>query len=528
MMPAHKETWLDRAIAWMAPGWGRARARARMQARHFEAASTGRRTDGWHRLGTDANAAAMGATLLYLRAQARDLVRNNPWARRALRRIVTNTVGWGIRPKATGRTPKLIMERWRAWAETTQCDAAGRLNFYGLQKLAMRTIVESGEVLIRRRWRLPEDGLAVPMQLQVLEPDFIDTGRNGLLGDAGGPIIQGVEFDMLGRRAAYWLFDKHPGSIGYNVMSGSGLSPISRRIPADGVLHVFDQERPGQVRGPSWFASVDVRLHDFDRFEDATLMKQQIAACMAAFVTDYEGNAGALGLGGTDTASQQATDTFEPGMIVPLPPGKQITVANPPQANDHQTFSAAMLRGVAAGIGVTYEDLTGDYSQVNYSSARMGRLAAQSDIHDWRWHMLIPQMCQPAWQWMLDAMLMAGDEIDAAPAEWTPPPAQLLNPDVEVPAYQKAVRLGLMTWPEMIREQGHDPDAQLDEIEEFNADLDKRGIVLDCDPRLTNSSGQKQASGPAPTEPATSVDVPAATAKPDAAKPDTAEAAPAT
>lgn len=174
---------LERMIAWLSPTWGESRARARLKARHFEAASAGRRTSGWNRLTSDANAAASGAALSNLRAQSRDLVRNNPWARRGLRRIVTNTVGWGIRPKATGRNAELVMQRWKRRGETTQCDAAGRLTFFGLQRLAMRTVVESGEVLIRRRRRRPEDGLAIPLQLQVLEPDYIDTSKDGPLGD---------------------------------------------------------------------------------------------------------------------------------------------------------------------------------------------------------------------------------------------------------------------------------------------------------------------------------------------------------
>jgi lambda family phage portal protein len=480
---------LDRVIMWGAPKWGQSRQRARLVARHYESASVGRRTDGWSRRATDANTAASGVTLSFLRAQARDLVRNNPWARRGLRRIVANTVGWGIPPKTRS---KRINELWKLWGETTQCDAAGRLNFYGLQRLAMRTVVESGEVLIRRRWRRPGDGLAVPMQLQILEPDFIDSGRDGVRGEAGGPIIQGVEFDAIGRRVAYWLFDQHPGGT-------TAVSPISRRIPADGILHVFDQERPGQVRGPSWFASVDVRLHDFDEFEDATLMKSKIAACMAAFVTDMGdgGVSGALGLAGTDAASGQATDTFEPGMIIPLPPGKQVTVANPPATNDHQSFSASALRGVAAGLGVTYEDLCGDYSQVNYSSARMSRLAHQGDIDDWRWNMLIPQFCVPAWDWMIQAMLLAGEQVDASPAEWSPAPMPILEPDKEGLAYQRLVRIGARTWPQMIRELGYDPRDQLDEIESFNKDLDLRGIALDCDPRKLTASGQQQSGGPA-------------------------------
>jgi lambda family phage portal protein len=481
---------LDRLIAWMAPQWGANRARARLAVRHFEAASVGRRTDGWHRLGTDANAAAAGALGL-LRAQARDLVRNNPWARKGLRRIVTGTVGWGIKPKATGRGAELVQQRWREWAETTQCDAAGRLTMYGLQALVMRAVARDGECLIRRRWRLPTDGLAVPLQLQVLEPDFLDAARDGMMGEAGGPIVQGVEFDAIGRRAAYWLFDRHPGSTG---AFGTGAKNIgfSRRIPAAEILHVFELERPGQVRGTSWFASVDVRLHELDGFEDATVVKQRIAASMAAFVTDLGDGGGPIAQGGIDSATSQPTDIIEPGAIISLPIGKQVTVTNPPQASDYQSFTACSLRAIAAGIGVTYEGLTGDYSQTNYSSGRLGQLGAQADIHDWRWNVLIPQFCAPAWDWMLQAMILAGADVENAPAKWAPPPAQLLDPDKEGKANAQLVRSGQMTWPQMVREQGEDPDEQLDEIEAFNKDLDRRGIALDCDPRRMTAAGGAQ------------------------------------
>jgi lambda family phage portal protein len=473
----------------LAPSWGRSRVQARVLARHFEAAAVGRRTSGWSRTFTDANQAASGATLLRLRAQARDLVRNNPWARRGLRRIVTNTVGWGIRPKATGINAKRVAELWLRWAETTDCDAAGRLTFYGLQKLVMRTIVESGEVLVRRRIRLRKDGGSIPMQIQVLEPDFIDTSRDGYQGEAGGPIIQGVEFDRIGRRVAYWLFDQHPGG---NVQPMSGLGITSRRIPADGVLHIFDQERAGQVRGTSWFAPVDVRLHDFDEFEDATLMKQKIAACMAAFVTDLDGTGSALGAGSTDPATNQPIDSLEPGMIMSLPMGKQVQIANPPTATDHQSFSATALRGVAAGLGVTYEDLTGDYSQVNYSSARMARIAHNADVHDWRWNTLIPQFCAPVWEWMIGTLELMGEQVDYAPPTWTPPPLPMLDPGKEAEATKQAVRMGQMTPDEMVREQGLDPDEHWNDYAAGLKTLDRLGITLDSDPRKTDGSGKQQ------------------------------------
>jgi lambda family phage portal protein len=489
---------LDRFITWFSPSWGQTRAHARLMARHYEAASFGRRTDGWSRRATDANTAASGPALSLLRAQARDMVRNNSWARKGLRRIVGNTVGWGIRPKPMGRGADRIAELWKLWAETTQCDAAGRLNFYGLQRLAMRTIAESGEVIIRRRRRLPEDELAIPLQLQVLEPDYIDSTRDGIIGDAGGPIIQGVEFDAIGRRVAYWLFDQHPG--GQMPMQ----SPVSRRVPAEGILHVYDQERAGQVRGPSWFACVNVRLAEFSEFEDATILKQKIAACMAVFVTDIEGGNSPLALAGTDSTTGQPTDIFEPGAIINLQPGKQVVSTNPPQASDHASYTATNLRGVAAGLPcITYEDLTGDYSQVNYSSARMARIGARADRDDLIWNMLVPQLCQPAWNWMLDAMIINGEKIERVPAEWSPAPMPMLDPKAEAEAYRTMIRNGLMTLAQAIRELGYDPTEQLTEIAATNKQLDKLGVMLDCDPRkLTSAGGMQLISEPAdPTEP---------------------------
>ena len=486
-MAAPRANLFERVIMALAPRWGLKRAQARLVARHFEAASVGRRTAGWSRRMTDANSAASGATLAYLRAQARDLVRNNPWARRGLQRLVTNTVGWGIRPKATGRGAKAIMDAWKRWAETTECDSAGRLTFYGLQRQAMRTVVESGEVLLLRRQRRPGLGLSIPLQLQILEPDYIDTGKDGIKGTEGGPITQGVEFNGIGKRVAYWLFDQHPGG------GGPLVTPVSRRVPAENVIHVFNQERPGQVRGPSWLASVDVRLHDFDEFEDATLMKQKIAACMAAFVTDYDGTGSPLGTPSTDAAVDPPTDSFEPGMILNLPPGKQVTVANPPTSTDYASFSATALRGVAAGLGVTFEDLTGDYSQVNFSSARMSRLAHYGDVDDWRWNMLIPQFCAPAWQWMLEALQLAGAEIEIAPAEWTPPPVAMVDPNTEGASLVRMVRAGAMTVDGMVREQGYDPEAFWKEYADGLDRLDKLKIILDSDPRKTSGAGQLQA-----------------------------------
>lgn len=474
-------TW-DRILIAIAPEWAAKRFRARhvaaQIARHYDAASLGRRTQNWSRAGGDADVVIRGA-FLELRIHARDLIRNNSWARRGQSTIANNTVGWGIMPKPVGGNPQKAMQLWKAWADSTQCESEGRHTFPSIQALCMNSVPVDGEILIRRRYRRPTDNLTLPLQLQVLEADFLDHAKQSLDSLAGGPIIQGVEFDLLGRRAAYWLFEQHPGS-------GRNVNP-SRRIPADDVIHLFRAERPGQTRGVSWFGSAIVPLKDLDEYEDATLMRQKIAACFAAFVTD-DGAGAAIG---EQSVTDELIETFEPGMIQRLTPGKNVVFGNPPTVTE-SGFDSRNLRRIAAGLGVTYEDLTGDYSQVNFSSGRMGRLAHWANVTAWQWHMLIPILCQRVWEWAMEAAVVAGELQAPSTVEWITPAMPTIEPDKEALGTMRRVRTGQMTFSQMVREQGYDPDAH---FAEYAADLKRLtalGITLDSDAGAVSQAGQVQ------------------------------------
>jgi lambda family phage portal protein len=500
-MATSKQPWLDRAIGLFAPQRQLARTRARiatdqlLRVRHYEGASVGRRTQGWNRSGGDANAIHTGATLAYLRNAARDLARNNRLVGQALRTIANHTVGWGIVAKPQPATPRAAA-LWTQWAETTACDADGRDTFYGLQKLIMRGVAESGEMLVRRRIRRVEDGLPIPLQLQVLEPDFLDTTRTMPL-PTGGRIVQGVEFDPLGRRVAYWLFPEHPGSTFTN--SSMLLSP-SNRIPASEILHIFSRTRAGQVRAATWLAALLLPAKDLDEYEDAQLMKQKIAACLAVITSDIDGSGTPLGTA-NDTDTTPGIDTIEPGAILNVPPGRNIEVVQPPSVAEYGAYVTAQDRKNAKGLGLSYEDYSGDYSNVNFSSARMARLEHYDNVYDWRWLLLIPQFCDPVWRWAMDAAAIMGLEQPPA-AAWTAPPMPMIEPDKEGLAYARNVRIGAITWAEMVRERGYDPDTVLEEIKTWNQKLDDAGVVLDSDPRKLTQAGQLQSAGTSSAPPA--------------------------
>ena len=139
--------------------------------RGYDGANAGRRTSGWIAPSTSANS-EITPSISKLRDRSRDLVRNNPYASKAIRVLVSNMICTGIVPSIKDKKTQKLYNKW-----IKECDADGQLNYYGLQHLSGRTMFESGECLIRFRYRRPEDNLSVPLQLQVLEPDYIDNNK---------------------------------------------------------------------------------------------------------------------------------------------------------------------------------------------------------------------------------------------------------------------------------------------------------------------------------------------------------------
>ena len=498
-----RANWLDKAIGFVSPQRGAARMQARMKIARtavvrnlYEGASLGRRTDGWRAVGTDANAETR-ESISRLRDVARDMVRNNGYAARAKSTIKHNVVGAGIVPAIEAKTPKrkaAVEALLKAHIESTDIDADGRLNIYGLQALAMATIVEAGEVLIRRRLRRVEDGLNLPLQIQVLEPDFLDTSFDGVQPN-GNLAVQGVEFDLRGKRVAYYLFDEHPGS----TTAGAGRAYRGKRVSADLVAHVYSVDRPGQVRGVSWFAPVMVRMRDFADLADAQLIKQKIAACFAGFITGGETGELDEATGQERSRTGNPIENFEPGMIERLGEGESITFAEPPQTSDFSPYSTVTLREIAAGLNIPYEVLTGDLTGVNFSSGRMGWLEYQRSIDGWRWNMLIPAMLDPVARWLIDAVNVVTMSTEPFRIGWTPPRREMINPTEEIGSAIKAIRGGMNSRSDEIRKLGYDPVEVDREIAADNARADSLGIVLDSDPRKVSAAGLVQATpaGPA-------------------------------
>lgn len=464
---------LDKIVSWFNPEAGLKRARNRVaetMLRSYEAAQKTRRTESWRATGADANREIL-PVLATLRNRSREQVRNNVYARRTVQTIANNVVGTGITPTPMGlsRTAeKRLMKAWKDWVKKKNCDYDGLLNFYGIQRLVMRTIVESGECLIIRR-KVNDPNM--PLRIQVLEPDFLDSNKNVPNLKGGGMIIQGVQFGADGRRQGYWLYKSHPGS-------GDSFSITSSFVPNEDVCHVYFVERPGQFRGIPWMTASMIRMKDFDDYEDAELVRQKIAACFTVFVQDTNPDASL----NTDNKVELAS-RVEPGIIEVLPPGKSVQFANPPMTNGYESYSRKILQGISTGTGITYEAMTGDLSNVNFSSGRMGWIESSLNYTDWQENMMVPMFLDDVWDWFLQAAAIVGKGKEGTDASWTPPRRQMIDPVKETNAMNLMVRNGFISYSEALRQLGYDPDDVLDEIASDNAKLDEKGIILDSDAR---------------------------------------------
>jgi lambda family phage portal protein len=299
----------------------------------YEGATTTRRGQGFRDIGGPADDVAYW-DVVTLRERSRSLCRNHWAGKRAKSVLVAKIVGQGILPSSPDPELNAYL---RLWARPqAQVGAEFGQSLSTVQRLAASAVFESGSCLVVRQWRtkrqMLERGLVTPFQLAVLEPEFLDSTRDGVTAD-GHVIVGGVEYDPSGWAVGYWLYDERPDS---------SLRPskmTSHRVRAADVAQVYWSERPGQTIGVPWLAPVLLKMKDFDEYEDAQLVRQKVAAMYALFVTSAH----------PDKEAHVDDDiVLEPGLVQFLRAGESIEAADPPSVAGYEEFSRINLRSIAA------------------------------------------------------------------------------------------------------------------------------------------------------------------------------------
>lgn len=443
---------IDRTVLFFSPERGERRIKARLRSEttmNYDAASRGRRTEGWRATGTSADAAA-GANRGRLRNLSRDMIRNRPYAFRLREVVTTNVVGTGVMPSVDiddrDRASE-VMEVIKAHLMTTAIDAYGVSSFPALQKQVMNTVFSDGEVLVRRRMRTRKYNPDLPLffQIQLMEADYLDTrlttwGKN--------EVIDGIEYGPTGVAEAYHLFDEHPGADTRRLRSLK-----STRVPAGQILHIRRIDRAGQMRGVPWLAPVMMTLGELSDYQEAQILKQRMAALMALVIESEADGTKFKGAG---------LEQLAPGAVVGLEPGQTGKFSEPPTVNGYDQFMKTGLSAIAMGVGVTYESVSGDLSGVNFSSGRMGRMEMDRMVEVTQQQIMIAQLCDGVSKWALDVWRMQrlGSNLPEPPDAigWTAPRRPLIDPGKEIKAAKDEVEAGFSSRQRKQRELGYDPD----------------------------------------------------------------------
>ena len=434
--------------------------------RSYAGAIVSRLTSDWMSTRSSADAEIRNS-LSKLRDRSREMVRNNPYAKQAKRTTQVNVVGSGIKlqsqvQQVRGRKPseainRLIEEKWHLWTRAQYCDVAGRHSFHMMEWLATGALPESGEALFRII-RRPFGGSRVPLALEMIESDVLDEEYQGPTLAKLNEWRMGVEINEWGRPVRYAFLTRHPGDYWFQNAPQKGDKHVF--LPAEDVIHLFIPERPQQHRGVPWFHSVMADAHQLQGYEEAAVIRARAGASVMGFVTSPDGE-----LEGDDVEADRRISEFEPGMWKYLEPGQDVTVPNISSPDQqYEMFVKNKVRRFASGFGCSYETLSRDFSETNYSSSRLSLL---EDREHWKviQSYLIENFHNRVFREWLDLAVLAGelpfDDYDARPERYDTPRWMArgwdwVDPLKEAKAYRQMEQAGYMTKAQIVAKLGGD------------------------------------------------------------------------
>jgi lambda family phage portal protein len=439
-------------------------------------------------------------SLVTLRARSRNLAKNNDYVKGALRIIHTNVIGSGISFQSQVRKQrgsKLDQQKnneielaWYHWTKPSSCHTGGKLAFQDIETLMLKSLPKNGEAIVRIH-RSKFGNSKIPLALEVIAPDLLDETLNREAGNQHNEIKMGVELDSFGRPIAYHFRNRHPG----DTSTYSGYASNERvRILARDIIHLFITDEENQTRAAPWMVSGMKRLHHMGGYEEASVVGARARAALMGFIESPEGQVTGDGVEG-----EQRVYDFEPAVFKQLNPGEKVNVPNiAAPSGELDPFMRIMLRGVAAGIGISYESLSKDYQGATYSSARQALL---EDRDLWRviqqW--IIRNFHQRIFEEFMDMAYLSGAlDLPLYPVKpeqylmpkWQPRGWTWIDPLKEVNAYAAAVRSGFMTVADVLSQNGGDFEEYVVNRKRELDMLAEQGIILDTDPAKVSSAGQ--------------------------------------
>jgi lambda family phage portal protein len=510
---AVQENAVDRVVRYFDPIKANLRLQARLRGSMLGAMSSGyvgasrsdRSLSGWQTTLGSPDADTL-TDLQTLRDRSRWLSRNSPLGAGAINTTVTNVVGGGLKLQSRiDRTfLRLSDDQADAWEQQVErefslwskyCDAQRVLSFGGIQELAFRSMLESGDVFVVLPY-VQKRNTPYGLSMQIIEADRVS---NPEYKPDSATCAGGIERNQFGAAISYYIQEQHPGE----VYSGGGKANW-RQVRAYGdasgrrqVLHLYKMLRPGQVRGVPFLAPVIKELKQISRYTDAELMAAVISGFLTVFVTSESGDTPLAPMSPTEETGAAPGDSdikLGNGAVVGLAPGENVSTVDPKRPNaQFDPFVMAIVRQIGLCLEIPYEVLIKHFT-ASYSAARAAMLEA------WKFFLgrrlwLAASLCQPTYEaWLEEAI--ANDRF-AAPgffsdplmreafcgAEWVGPTKGMINEKDEVEAAILRMGARLTTLDRETAElTGGDWEANVRQQQKERRVLEQAGLLPDPQP----------------------------------------------
>lgn len=362
-------------------------------------------------------------------ARADDLVRNHGIAQGGLQLHVDNIVGYLFRLNAKPRWRRLGISEAdaRSWATDVEAafmevaedpvgcylDAERRRTFTMMIREAVSAHTGRGEVTALADWIEDRPSGAPRTAIKTISTHRI-CNPHGIMDS--NELRHGVRVDRNGAAVSYWVRDVDASST-----FGDGFGYTWKEIPRETswgrqqFLHVFEPTDDGQTRGANKFLSVMEQIHMLNKLQNTKLQNAIVNAMYAAVIETELGSEAAFEVIGSDNGHKKLEDYMAlfadyhegadirlNGVRIPhLAPGERLDLKTSSNAdNGFADLEAAIIRYIAAGMGGSYEQLSRDYSKVNYSSGRL------SMMENWRHFMGKRKVIAARYASMIYALLL--------------------------------------------------------------------------------------------------------------------------
>lgn len=458
-MPDINQNWLDRTIAYVAPGMYAKRMAWRKFNASFRGSVASRLDRPWSaNNGITTQSPTERLALTNMRDRAREVDRLNPIGHGMLNRLVDNVIGDGMSLQARTVLPdgnpnhdfnKEVEDRWARWWGDSP-ESRGLLTGAEVERITYREIERDGDV----GWILADQGGR--SRIQVIRADQIQTPADKKYQDpkTRGQIFDGVECNAAGRPIAFHLVEGN--EFGNRKWT---------RIDADNFVYLPRLKRANQVRGETCFAQVFGLLDQIDGYIDATIIAARMAAVFGLIFKESNAGSSMLRLPNTTNSQgvQQKAVTLENGSVKFIGAGDEVVQVQASQPMQQTPdFIRAMLRLIGLPMDMPLELVLFDFSQVNFSSARASLLQFYRAMRPRQKWFATKAMSRVYRWWLSREVAKGGFSADVPPDYWShefvPRGWQWVDPVKELQAAMLAIDAGLDSRQRIAKSLGHDAD----------------------------------------------------------------------